>query len=49
MIVEIESDAVTIEPASRVDEEVGELADNVAQRHQNEEVGVGKIPSGPHF
>ena len=39
---------VTDEPARRVDEEVGQLADDVAERHEHQQVGVGKVPVGSH-
>ena len=39
---------VTDEPARRVDEEVCQLADDVAERHEHQQVGVGKVPVGSH-
>ena len=48
MIESARSNKVTDEPARRVDEEVGQLADDVAERHEHQQVGVGKVPVGSH-
>jgi hypothetical protein len=36
-------------PAGGVDEKVCQLAHDVAQGHQDQEVGVGEVPVGRHF